>query len=153
VLQGQPDAPRDLRERALLLAGEVLEMAGRAAPGTGLALAARTLDTGRALSKFIAICEAQGGLREPPRALFREAVLAGAAGRVGAIDNRRLARAAKLAGAPHDPAAGAAMHVRLGDSVGAGQPLFTLHAQSAGELAYALAYLGTQAPIIDIDSP
>jgi len=153
VLQRRADAPQDLRERALVLAGAVLEMAGRAAAGTGLALAAHTLDSGRALSKFVAICEAQGGMREPPRAPFQQAVTAHCDGRVGAIDNRRLARAAKLAGAPQDAAAGAMMQVRLGDSVAAGQPLFTLHAQAPGELAYALAYVDAQSPIVEIDRP
>ena len=151
VLHRRSDAPQDLRERALMLAGRLLEMAGRAAPGTGLALATRTLDSGQALAKFIAICEGQGGLREPPRASHTQVVAAAGAGRVGAIDNRRLARAAKLAGAPHDAAAGAVIHVRLGDTVAAGQPLITLHSRAPGQLAYALAYVNTQAPIVAID--
>ena len=153
VLQRRADAPQDLRERALVLAGAVLEMAGRALAGTGHGLAMRTLDSGQALNKFIAICEAQGGMREPPRAPFQQAVAAHCDGRVGAIDNRRLARAAKLAGAPQDAAAGAMIHVRLGDRVAAGQPLFTLHAQAPGELAYALAYVDAQSPIVEIDRP
>jgi len=151
VLQRSPDAPGDLRQRALVLAGAVLEMAGRAPPGAGEALAARTLDSGQALTKFIAICEAQGGMREPPRAPFRQAVPAPIDGRVGAVDNRLLARAAKLAGAPQDAAAGAVIHVRLGDAVVRGQPLFTLHAQSLGELTYALAYANAQKPIVEVD--
>jgi thymidine phosphorylase len=40
VLERRADAPADLRERALALAGTLLEMAGRAAPGSGFALAA-----------------------------------------------------------------------------------------------------------------
>ncbi|MCV4820187.1 thymidine phosphorylase, partial [Escherichia coli] len=52
VLERRHDAPQDLRERALLLAGAVLEMAGKAAPGEGFLLAQRTLDEGRALAKF-----------------------------------------------------------------------------------------------------
>ena len=153
VLERHADAPADLRERALLLAGTLLEMAGRAAPGGGLALATRTLDSGAALAKFVAICEAQGGMREPPRAPHRQAVTAPHAGRVGAVDNRRLARAAKLAGAPHDPAAGAVIHVRLGETVAAGQPLFTLHAQAPGELAYALGFVQAQPAIVAVDPP
>jgi thymidine phosphorylase len=154
VLRRDADAPRDLRERALLLAGTVLEMAGRAAPGHGFALATRTLDSGLALVKFLALCESQGGLREPPRAAHTAVVAAPEAGRIGAIDNRRLARAAKLAGAPRDAAAGAVIHVRLDDTVQAGQPLFTLHANAPGELAYAEAYVAGQGvPIIAIDGP
>jgi thymidine phosphorylase len=34
--------------------------------------------------------------------------------------------------------------------VAAGQPLFTLHAQSPGELAYALSYVRARAPIVDV---
>lgn len=151
VLQRHADAPLDLRQRALVLAGTLLEMAGRAAKGTGLALATRTLDSGLALAKFMAICEAQGGLREPPRAAHSAPVTAPFAGRIGAIDNRRLARAAKLAGAPQDAAAGAVIQVRLGDEVSAGQPLFTLHAQAPGELSYALSYVHAQPAIVGVD--
>ncbi|MEO6743155.1 MAG: thymidine phosphorylase family protein [Caldimonas sp.] len=151
VLRNDAAAPADLRDRALTLAGAVLELAGRSAPGAGAALALRTLDSGSALAKFIAICEAQGGLRVPPRAPYKQAVTATLAGRIGAVDNRRLARAAKLAGAPRDPAAGAEIRVRLGDRVRAGEPLFWLHAESQGELVYALAYVAAQPPIVAID--
>lgn len=150
VLHRHPGAPADLRERALLLAGELLEMAGRAGAGAGRALARSVLDDGRALAKFLAICEAQGGLREPRRAPHRQVIEAHAAGRVAAIDNRTLARAAKLAGAPRDAAAGACLHVHAGDVVEAGQPLFTLHAESPGELAYAASFVRSRLPAIEI---
>ncbi|HSN32236.1 MAG TPA: thymidine phosphorylase family protein, partial [Ideonella sp.] len=56
VLQGAAHAPPDLRERALALAAEVLEMAGRCTAGSGLALAREVLARGRAWAKFVAIC-------------------------------------------------------------------------------------------------
>jgi len=43
--------------------------------------------------------------------------------------------------------------VRLGDEVVKGQPLFTLHAQTQGELAYAVAYVNAQPAIVEIDRP
>jgi len=141
VLQGSLDAPQDLRARALLLAGEVLELAGRAPAGGGAALAAQVLDDGRAWAKFQAICEAQGGMREPGVAPLQQPVLATASGCLLAIDNRRLAQLAKLAGAPAAPTAGVQMHVRLGDQVSRGQPLLTLHTETPGEMAYALEYV------------
>ncbi|MBB4371752.1 thymidine phosphorylase [Bradyrhizobium sp. cir1] len=61
-------------------------------------------------------------------------------GRVVSIDNRRIARLAKLAGAPDDKAAGAELHVRTGDLVERGQQLCTVHADAPGELAYAFDY-------------
>jgi thymidine phosphorylase len=68
------------------------------------------------------------------------------------MDNRRIARLAKLAGAPEDKVAGVEMHVRLGDQVRAGMPLCTIHAESEGELAYALAYAQTNPELFEIAS-
>jgi thymidine phosphorylase len=153
VLRNDPAAPDDLRARALLLAGHLLELADAVPAGSGEALARHILLEGRALRKFEAICEAQGGMRTPPVAAFTRPVPARVPGRVAAIDNRRLARAARLAGAPHDPAAGLALHVRLGDQVEAGAPLYTIHAESRGELAYALAYDRVRPGIVALGEP
>jgi thymidine phosphorylase len=150
VLQRHGDAPADLRDRALDLAGHLLELAGRTPSGKGRALAAETLESGRAWAKFQAICEAQGGMRTPPTAEYRHPVVAAFSGRVAGMDNRRLAKVAKLAGAPISPAAGIDLHVRLGDRVEKGQPIFTVHTASQGELQYALGYVSAQRPIVFI---
>jgi thymidine phosphorylase len=152
VLQGKPDAPTDLRKRAVLLAGRLLDFAGIApSPAAGEALSRQILDDGRAWRKFQAICEAQGGMREPPAALHTSVIEARAAGLVTGIDNRRLARLARLAGAPHDPGAGLELHVRAGDRVVTGDALLTLHAAAPGELAYALAYAGSAETIVALE--
>lgn len=140
VLRNDADAPADLRDRSLALAGALLDMVPGNAAGTGALRANAVLSSGQALTKFLAICEAQGGFREPPHAEFTADVTSGASGRIAAIDNRRLSRIAKLAGAPGAPAAGLATALRIGDAVQRGEPLFTVHAQSRGELAYALEY-------------
>lgn len=140
VLRGEADAPADLRVRALAIAGALLDLIPGSAPGLGLAMATRTLDSGMAWQKFLAICEAQGGFSEPGVAPYHADVLAVHAGRVQAIDNRRLAKVAKLAGAPAAPMAGLTCTLRIGDYVAAGQPQYTVHAQSPGELDYALTY-------------
>jgi thymidine phosphorylase len=74
VLKNQADAPDDLRQRSALIAGAALEMGGKASAGTGAKLALETIRDGRAWSKFQRICEAQGGLRMPPRARCRQAL-------------------------------------------------------------------------------
>jgi thymidine phosphorylase len=153
VTRGDLDAPADLRARALLLAGEVLELAGASPAGHGAAQAAAILTDGRAWRKLQAICEAQGGMRTPPVSAQRFEVTAPMAGTVLDIDNRRLSRAAKLAGAPADPAAGIDLHVRLGDRVAAGEPLFTLHAESPGEVGYVRDYLAAHADVISVGVP
>ena len=140
VLRRDSSAPKDLRERALVLAGRVIEAGRGLAPGAGLDVAREILADGRALRKFEGICDAQGGMQSPPVAPHTHVVEATRAGVVSHIDNRRLARVAKLAGAPAAKAAGLELLVRLGDAVVAGQPLFTLHAESPGEVDYALAF-------------
>jgi thymidine phosphorylase len=153
VLRNAPDAPADLRERALDIAAKVLEFEPPASGESGRSRAQALLASGAAWRKFEAICAAQGGLREPPVAPHRFDVLAAAEGIVDAIDNRLLASAAKLAGAPRDPAAGLVLHAALGARVEVGQPLFTLHAESLGELAYARAYLGKHRDIVHVGAP
>lgn len=151
VLTCAADAPQDLRRRALLLASLVIEMGKGVTPEQAMAQATDALDSGKAWRKFQAICEAQGGMREPPAAAYTHTVCASRAGRIGAVDNRRLARIAKLAGAPKAPAAGLDLHRTAGDQVWAGEPVFTIHAQTPGELAYAKAYAAQQEDVIHLD--
>jgi thymidine phosphorylase len=140
VFHNHTQAPDDLRQRALDIAAHLLEMGGKAATGKGRQLAEQTLRSGAAWKKFLAICEAQGGLRQPPVAIHQHPVHALRDGYVSAIDNRVLARLAKLAGAPASAAAGLYLAVQVGQWVHRGDLMFTLHAETPGELAYALDY-------------
>lgn len=144
VLRREARAPVDLRDRALLLAGHLLELGGKAGGGAGYQLAQQALDSGRAWSQFAAICEAQGGMREPPGAPHVLAYVAPATGTLLGVDNRKVALVAKLCGAPASAAAGVTVEVKLGDRVERGQPLLRLHAATLGELEYARAYAAEQ---------
>lgn len=149
VLRGDANAPADLRARALQIAAGVLALA----PGLKedpAALAASILADGRAWRKFQAICDAQGGMREPGRAAYTRPVVASGSGEVVGVDNRRLARLAKLAGAPKAPTAGLVFHTPIGTRVAAGEPLLTVHAEAPGELAYALAYADAHPDIVEV---
>ena len=77
-------------------------------------------------------------------------MLARRSGRIAAIDNRRLARVAKLAGAPEAKAAGLELHQWLGNPVAAGEPLFTIHAETPGELAYGLDYVAANPDLMQL---
>jgi thymidine phosphorylase len=149
VLRNEITQPQDLRGRALQLAGELLEFCGQSLPGKGLSHAQALLESGAAWQKFQAICAAQGGLRQPGVAKLQQPIMAESAGYVSVMDNRRLARVAKLAGAPNAATAGLYLHVGLGDYVERGMPLFTLHAEASGELAYAQKYLSTH-PVLTL---
>jgi thymidine phosphorylase len=152
VLQNSQNAPEDLKQRALLLAGSLLEIAGLATHGEGESRAESILISGKAWEKFHAICEAQGGYREPETAPFTHEITAEHPGTVSAIDNRRLAKIAKLAGAPHDPTAGLTLHTPLDTRIETGQPLMTVHAEARGTLKYALEYVQSQSNILEITS-
>lgn len=150
VLRQDQYSPKDLADRAISLAGAVLELAGAAPEGDGCQVAAAALADGRAWRKFQRICAAQGGMREPPVAPHRAQILARISGRLAEIDNRRLARVAKLAGAPEAKAAGVEMHQWLGNPVQRGEPLFTVHAETPGELAYALDYVAANSDLLKL---
>ncbi len=141
VLKQENNRPKDLEERATLIAGALLELAGKAAHGNGQATAADLLRGGAAWKKFRAICKAQGGFREPKPGSLRHEVRATEGGRVEEIDNRRLAKVAKLSGAPSRPGAGVVLHCKTGQKLMAGEPVFTLYAETSGELNYAKMYL------------
>jgi thymidine phosphorylase len=150
VLRNETNAPPDLRARALDLAGALLDLAPGAAPGNGRPTAESLLANGSALRKFLAICEAQGGFSEPKAAPHSRPVFASRSGQIRDIDNRRLAKIAKLAGAPGDAGAGIICRVRIGDTVRSGDPLFQVDAESPGELEYALSYAAAHPNVIGI---
>ncbi|HET6989838.1 MAG TPA: thymidine phosphorylase, partial [Bacteroidia bacterium] len=151
VLRNDANAPVDLKERALLIAGALLELSGDFKTGEGILHAEKILQSGNALKKFEQICNEQGGFKEPLFAPYRQDIQAPASGKVTAIDNRRLARLAKLAGAPQRPSAGIKFHAPVGMEVTQGQVLFTLYAESPGELEYALEYYRSSNHIVTIE--
>jgi len=151
VIRNSADAPNDLLEKSLLIAGAILELAKCCEPGRGIEEAKKILLSGKAEEKFFSICEAQGGFREPPQAKFTHEVYSEYEGIVKTIDNRRLSMIAKLAGAPHDAAAGIELFVKIGTKISKKEPLYRIHAESKGVLEYALSYERSQKDIFRIE--
>ncbi|WP_166961649.1 thymidine phosphorylase family protein [Yeosuana marina] len=140
VLKNEDNAPRDLKERVLLLAGELLELSGKVMKGKGAATAKQLLESGKAFEKFLAICRAQGRFTNPVLAPYKVEIKAKRSGTVQLINNRKIAKLAKLSGAPQSKSAGILLNVHLGDKVDQDQLLYTVFAESQGELHYALEY-------------
>jgi thymidine phosphorylase len=150
VLKNEPDAPLDLADKAVTLAGKLLEMSKKTDIGNGEIMAREILKSGRAWDKFRRICLAQGGLKIPPKALYKHKVKAENSGKVLFINNRKIAKIAKLAGAPVAHAAGLLMDIRLNQIVQKDETILEIHAESEGELAYSLRYLADNKDFIEI---
>ena len=141
ILRGK--GPADVRELTLVLAARMLSLAG-VGPSDAEArvLAERALDSGAAWQKFLELVEAQGGdvsaIDRPEPRLARaphiETVAATRSGTLTAVRNFQLGETIVRLGGGRlakedaiDPAVGAMILRRIGDTVKAGEPLAELH--------------------------
>ena len=147
ILQGHPHPlSRDLIELSLALAGHMLHLAAHPlaeTPAAGAQLARQHLDDGSAYRAWLGIVRAQGGdlsVFDQPMAHHQPAasrtLTAAHAGYLSGMDCKRVGWAVQRLGAgrahPGDPVsahAGVEMHVKLGDSLEAGQPLLSLFSE------------------------
>ncbi|MFZ4480347.1 MAG: thymidine phosphorylase family protein [Rhodoferax sp.] len=141
VLENDPRAPVDLRQKCLRLAGRLIECSPDVRGGDGFSIARDILDSGRALSKMNAIIAAQGkrdfNHNLPQLGRLTLDVRAGASGVVTGIDNLQVARVARLAGAPKVKGAGVDLLHKLGDTVLAGDILYRVYAEYPSDLDFA----------------
>ncbi len=141
VLENHPQAPADLRQKALRLAGRVLEFDPDVRGGQGFAIARDILDSGRALAKMNALIDAQSRRTPAPQlGTISYEVGAEQSGVVTAIDNFLLARIARMAGAPMDKGAGVDLLKKLGDTVEQGEPLYRVYAEFNADFKFARAF-------------
>lgn len=141
VLRNDENAPPDLRQKALRLAGRILEFDPDVRGGYGYSIARDILESGRALAKMEAIILAQG-TQEKAFKLGELSfdVVADRKGVVIAIDNYHIARIARLAGAPMDKGAGVDILKKLGEPVEKGEPLYRVHAEYRSDFSFAKSY-------------
>lgn len=141
VLENDPRAPADLRQKSLRLAGRLIEYSPDVRGGDGFAIARDILDSGRALARMNDIIQAQGSKafdhNHPALGALSFEVCAPRAGVVCDIDNLQLARIARLAGAPKVQNAGVDLLCKLGEEVAAGGVLYRIHAGIASDLQFA----------------
>lgn len=138
VLQNDPDAPADLRQKSLHLAGRIIEFDPDVRGGQGYAIARDILESGRALAKMNALIQAQGAksIDFHPSALCQE-ITADSEGVVIAIDNFQMAKIARLAGAPMMKKAGVDLLKKLGNSVKKGDVLYRIYAEFPADFKFA----------------
>ena len=154
VLRGQ--GPADLRELCLELAAWMFHLGG-AAPTVeqGKQDAAKILDSGKALERFRQMVELQGGdvttIDDPtrlPLSQQTQVVKSPKSGYVTAMNCEAVGTACVVLGGGRerkedsvDPAVGIVLHHKVGDQVAAGEPLCTLHFNSAAKAASAAQLL------------
>ncbi|MCF6251907.1 MAG: thymidine phosphorylase family protein [Methylococcaceae bacterium] len=138
VLNNSPDAPADLRQKSLQLAGRIIEFDPDVRGGQGYAIARDILESGRACEKMKSIIKTQGEkeIDLQPGKLCHQ-VCADREGVVTHIDNFQTAKIARIAGAPMDKKAGVDLFKKLGDKVTKGEPLFRIHAEFPADFNFA----------------
>ena len=140
VLENHTDAPADLRQKALRLAGRILEFDPDVRGGQGYSIARDILEDGRALKKMQDIMKAQGSIKvDFGTAELSIEIKADKNGVVTLIDNFQLAKIASRAGAPMDKRAGVDLNKKLGDSVNKGEVLYRIYAEFPSDFKFAQA--------------
>jgi thymidine phosphorylase len=140
VLSNDADAPADLREKSIRLAGRILEYDPSLGGGKGEQRARDLLETGEARKALDRIIQAQG---PPPRPTAVGPLVcetpAARDGVISGIDCFRIARIARTAGAPNDAGAGIDILKKTGDCVRKGEPLYRIHGADRSDFAAACA--------------
>ena len=137
VLKNKEDAPQDLREKSLFLAGRMLEFDPKLRGGQGYHVAKEILNSGRALEALNRIIHAQGKAPQPQLGHLTRDIVANVSGTVESIDNERINKIGLLAGASQYPGAGLDLLKKVGDLVEQGETLYRLHAVTSTDFAFA----------------
>jgi len=144
---------RSLIDKAILLAGLVIELSGKVQPGQGEEVAREVFLSGRAYEKFKEIIGAQGGNPEVkpddiPVGSHTYTLTSPLEGAVTHLDNAAITLIARACGAPYDKGAGIKLHAKVGYRVNKGDPLITLYSNSASRLEAAVRLLRDLQPVM-----
>lgn len=142
------NSPMDLEEKSLFLAGEILEMTGKAKKGQGKNLAFEILESGKAYQKFLEIIKAQNGnLNRIKLAKYNKTICAKRNCSIAEIHNKKINTMARLSGCPADKSAGLYIHVYLNDKLKKGDKIITIYSESKSRLKEALRFYEKEKPV------
>jgi pyrimidine-nucleoside phosphorylase len=156
--------PHDLMEVTYALGAEMLVLAGKAADvGSAWDMMETAMSSGRALSKFAEIIEAQGGdvkvVDDPsrlPSAPFVAEYLAGRDGFISEVTPRTIGYGIIALGGGRmtmedsvDPAVGFVVSVKPGDAVRRSQPLARVHARTEAGVKQGFAVISEAITVAD----
>ena len=140
ILRKDPLAPKDLEKKSVYMADLIFQMTNTKAS------AQEILDSGKAYQQFMKIIKAQNGNPKitPEELIIRKhayEVKAKKSGKIKEIDNKILAKIARIAGAPNDKGSGIYLHKKLNQKVKKNDILFTIYAKNKKNLKYAKNFI------------
>jgi pyrimidine-nucleoside phosphorylase len=143
ILRGE--GPDDLRALCLELAGWMLHLGGAAKTvAEGKQQSAKLISSGKALERFRQMIELQGGdprviddAKRLPQARYTMQVVSAKDGYASSMQCEQIGTACVIVGGGRerkedsvDPAVGIVLHKKVGDKIGAGEPLATIYYNS-----------------------
>ncbi len=141
VMLNRADAPGDLKEKSVRIAGKLIDLFGpeKFGPdhrnGDGLDIALECLDSGKAFRQFQRIIEAQKGDVNMDPSKFKGSsytieVRSLKDGQLVDYDNRVIAKVARLAGAPSNKECGIDLYKKSGEMIRKNDLLMLIHSGS-----------------------
>lgn len=139
VYEQHPERPKGLEDTATAMAGQLLELAGRAAVGKGQAAALDKLKSGEALEKLWEIAFAQGAKERMTSedisvGEYTHEYKAEESGTIDIINNKQVVRVARALGNPQIKEAGLYFEKTAGEKIEKGDTVLTLYASSPERL-------------------
>ncbi|MDD4556092.1 MAG: thymidine phosphorylase [Alphaproteobacteria bacterium] len=137
VLRNKDDAPEDLREKSLFLAGRILEFDPKLRGGHGYQVAKEILMSGRALEAMNKIIHSQGKSSQPQLGHLTRDIVAENSGVIEKIDTSRINKIGVWAGAGKYQGAGLDLVKKVGDFVEKGEVIYRIHSVNSTDFAFA----------------
>ena len=143
VLKNEKDAPKDLREKSIMLSGRLLELAGKSKKGKGIDLAKKILDSGKAFKKFEQIIKVQKGSINKSKlkpGKYTHIIKAKKPAKIKHLDNKLINSLARNAGCPEDKLAGVYLHKKVNQEVEKSEKVMTIYSTSKEKLKHAINF-------------
>jgi thymidine phosphorylase len=143
VLQNNPCAPNDLREKAIYLASELMELCGIKSARKE---AEEILSSGRAYKKFKEIINFQNGENDFEKrvsklrpAKFRKTIYSPCDGRIVEMNDSKINSLCRILGTPESTSAGIFIHRNVG-RISKSDRWFTIYAESMERLEEGMKF-------------
>lgn len=143
VLKNEPDCPKDLKEKAIFLAAEILSLCGMFFASSK---ARHILEDGEAYNKFVEIINAQNGTKDFEKrvaklrtAKYSKQIYSHKSGTLQ-IGNSKLNELCRILGTPETTTAGAYLHMHNG-KVKEGEKVMTIYSENPRKIEDAVQFI------------